>query len=467
MKYWQKIFLATLTVFLIAFNLGAFLLADASYRSSLAAERERAFTEHAFIADALERDLAAAAPNDGNATERNLISLYKSYAEYYYKQGLLLGLRGADGSTYSNLPALPPVLENLTTGQQVARVQDAGDESFLYVEGAIADTGYSLVTARSLAQLQQRTDSLTLTLVGESLILSLLLCIALIAILKVLTRPIKKLTDAAASIADGAYSVRANVPGKDELAELAKSFNRMADEIQTQIGELSAAADQKQRFIDDLAHEMRTPLTAIGGYSQYIAAAVTTEEERISALEYIQRESMRLAELSDKLLLLAKLRGAAPEARPVSLSALIDDALATVAHEIDERGIQVHAQNSGDVILSDETLLNALVVNLIRNAVHAVGPSGNIWIRADASGIRVRDNGCGIKLEDLVHITEPFFRVGKARSREDGGTGLGLSICARIAENLGLTLSFVSAVGQGTTVMVEFLQDDNNFIGIS
>ena len=183
----------------------------------------------------------------------------------------------------------------------------------------------------------------------------------------------------------------------------------MADEIQERIDELSMAAQQKQRFIDDLAHEMRTPLTAIGGYSQYLAGAVTTEEERLSALEYIQRESMRLAELSDKLLFLARLRNGAPERQPVPLNALIGDVMTTIAQEVKERDVRVHSESLDDVVLSDETLLNALTVNLVRNAVHAAGPAGNIWIKADASGIIIKDDGCGIKPEDLAHITEPFF----------------------------------------------------------
>ncbi|MEL7608403.1 MAG: HAMP domain-containing sensor histidine kinase [Bacillota bacterium] len=464
MKYWHKIFLATLAAFLIAFNLGAFLLADASYRSSLAAERERAFAEHAFIANAMERDLAATSQRVDSTENRNLIALYKSYAEYYYKQGLFLGLRDPDGGAYSNLPILPPAPDDLSSAAQLARVQNVEGEPYLVVEGAVAGTGYSLITARSLKGLKSRTDTLTLTLAGESLALSLLLCGALIAILKFLTLPIKKLTDAAAGIAAGRYCVRADVLGKDELAELAMSFNRMADEIQAQIDALSLAAQQKQRFIDDLAHEMRTPLTAIGGYSQYLAAAVTTEEERLSALEYIQRESMRLAELSDKLLLLVKLRNGTPEREPVPLGALIGDAMATIAHEVGERCVKVHSEYTDDVVLSDETLLNVLIVNLVRNAIHAAGTSGNVWIRATASAIIIKDDGCGIKPEDITHITEPFFRISKSRSRDDGGAGLGLSICARIAEMLDLSLSFDSSVGQGTTVTVKFLQDDNDSI---
>ena len=228
----------------------------------------------------------------------------------------------------------------------------------------------------------------------------------------------------------------------------------MADKIQTQIADLTEEGEKKQCFIDDLAHELRTPLAAIGGYAQYLAAADTTEDERITALQYISRESDRLADMSEKLLALARLRqdDAAPAHTP--LHPLFDDVRASAALLAAEKNISLIFNIADAAWLSDSTLLRMLFLNLVINAVNACGHGGTVRVTADAIGATVSDNGCGMDSETLAHATEPFYRADKARSRKSGGAGLGLSICERICERLELMMRIDSAPQCGTTVHV-------------
>ncbi len=476
MKYWQKIFLFTLLLFLFAFNAGAFLLADAAYETALASERERAFTEHGFIADAFARDFAAALAR-GTAAEKTVRqSLYKNYADYYAAQGLYLALRMDGDIAYSNLPDQAGAPGPQAEGVQASAVRGTDGAPCLYVEGSGEklvvtgngeETKYSLITARSIAGMQARMDTLTRTLVWESIGISLALCAALMLMLKRLTQPIQTLSGTARAIASGSYGVRAQVFSRDEVGELARSFNHMAGEIQAQMGALSAAAEQKQRFIDDLAHEMRTPLTAIGGYAQYLLEAAITEEERFDALAYIRRESVRLSDLSEKLLLLTRLREDEPAREPISLRELFADIAATVGRAARKRGVVLHIGAGDTVWNSDGALLYMLFLNLVQNALRAAGKGGNVWITADAAHACVRDDGCGIAPDALRHITEPFFRVDKSRSRSEGGAGLGLALCSRIAQRLELELTFDSEMGRGTTAVLSFLQLSDNSVGTS
>ena len=453
MKYWQKTYVAALLLFLFALNGGAFLMYHTALGTSVSAERERGLAEHGFIRDGLAKDIASIQARDGDSTAA-LDALFKSYADYYARQGVIIMLEDSSGLRSGTVPMpdnTPPAPED---GAQAAAIRDAAKTPLLYVSGIIGNTGYTLVTARSVVAMRQRADELAQTLLIGSIGLSALLAAALYLILKKLTHPIRTLHAAAAALASGDYDARAAIRGRDELTELSHRFNAMADKIQTQIAELTDETDKKQRFIDDLAHELRTPLAAISGYAQYLAAADTTEDERISALQYISRESSRLADMSEKLLALARLRQDDALLAHTPLPPLFDDVRASAAQLAAAKNVSLIFDIEETAWQSDSTLLHMLFLNLVSNAVNACRDGGTVRVSADEAGATVSDNGCGMDVETLAHAMEPFYRADRARSRKAGGAGLGLSICERICEQLGLTMVIESTAGNGTTVNV-------------
>jgi HAMP domain-containing protein len=260
MKYWQKTYLATLLLFLAALNIGAYLLFHSSYQSALSAERERSFSEQGFLSERLERDIAAILSRGEEQGTDVWNGLFRSYAEYYATQGVYIAILDNGGIRFSNAPGNPEA-ENIPTDSSLySRTAVERGAPYLYTGGKIGNTGLALVTARSIAAMQMRMDDLARMLVLGTVLLSATLSVALFFTLKKLTHPIGKLSIAASALAGGDYSVRAAVKGKGEISELALRFNAMADEIQVKIFELTQEAEKKQRFIDDLAHEMRTPL---------------------------------------------------------------------------------------------------------------------------------------------------------------------------------------------------------------
>lgn len=450
MKYWQKIYLSTLILFLAALNMGAYLLFSAAFKTSLESERERSFAEHGFICGALEDDIEAIQSRGEDTGDAVWNSLFTRYARYYESQNIFITIKDPSGKTYSNIPAGSAPLRIPADGGKASVIADEGGMPVLFVSGLIGSSGFGLITARSVTGMQQRADDLSRTLTIGSALMSAVLALALYVILKSLTRPIKKLSDAATAVAGGDYGYRAKIRGRDEIAELAQRFFTMAQTIETQITALKGEAESKQRFIDDLAHEMRTPLAAIGGYAQYLSDAAVSDEERLTACGFLTRQSARLADLSEKLLMLTRLRVAAPIKEKVKFAPLFADAQKTLGAS----GAAVRFQAGRTVWQSDGTLLSMLLINLINNAKRACGERGEIRVTVDAKKLIVADNGCGISRDCLSHLTEPFYRADRARSREGGGVGLGLSICQSICDCLGYAMQIESEEGKGTTVTV-------------
>ncbi len=461
MKYWQKTYVATLLLFLLALNAGAFLMYHTALNTSVSAERERGFTEHGFIREGLAKDISSILARE-NSSQAALEALFKSYSDYYARQGVYILLTGPDNVRSGDAPSpdsAPPAPED---GSQAAAIRDLSGTPFLYTAGPVGDSGYTLVTARSVAAMRQRSNELARTLLLGSAGLSAVLAAALFLILKKLTHPVRTLHTAADAMACGDYGARAVVRGRDELAELAQRFNTMAGKIQTQISELTYESEKKQRFIDDLAHELRTPLSAIGGYAQYLTAADITEDERITALQYISRESGRLSDMADKLLMLARLRQDDLQLSHTPLLPLCEDVRAAAEHLAAARNVSLAFDIADTAWHSDSTLLLMLFLNLVSNAVHACNDGGTVRVTVTEHGATVSDDGCGMDAETLAHAVEPFYRADKSRSRRAGGAGLGLSLCARICERLELDMRIESAPGCGTTVHV--LQLDDNAV---
>ena len=126
------------------------------------------------------------------------------------------------------------------------------------------------------------------------------LSLALVLLLRRLTKPIRDLEAATKEIASGVYDRRVTVRGKDEFHDLAEHFNKMAGNIEEHIAELDRTAQEKQNLVDNLAHELRTPLTAIRGYAEYLQNAHAREEDRIVASDYILSETRRMQNLAFK-----------------------------------------------------------------------------------------------------------------------------------------------------------------------
>ena len=298
------------------------------------------------------------------------------------------------------------------------------------VIGAVHAYQYDTEQASLLSGLQKNLLRVSGIVGGAVLGLSLLLS-------RVLTRKIATLLTAIRQVREGAYSHRAEVRGRDEIAQIAQEFNSLADRLQT-------TENARRRFVSDASHELKTPLAAIRLLTDSILQ--TENIDRRIAREFvvdIGQEADRLARITENLLRLTRMDGGvlAPASEEDVLPVL-EQVLRMMELVAQEKQVELvyHAQE-GCCVGAAPDELHQVIYNLTDNALKYTPPGGSVQVflrRTDAQVVlTVEDNGVGIPEEDLPRIFERFYRVDKARSRAVGGTGLGLAIVKDTVEQRG------------------------------
>jgi two-component system phosphate regulon sensor histidine kinase PhoR len=278
-----------------------------------------------------------------------------------------------------------------------------------------------------------------------------------------ITLPIRQMKDTAEQIAKGEFARRVRIKGKDELGELGKSLNAMADELQRKIENLDRMDRIRTDFVANVSHELKTPLTLIKGYIETLEdRAMDDKDQSARFVSIIKEHSDRLGNIVDDLLSLSELESSKDPVHRTEfdLKKLIDDISLGFGHALAEKKqtLSVSSQGTDLRIKADHNKIEQLFVNLIDNAIKYTKESGRIELslleQNQAVRVTVQDNGIGIPREDIDRVFERFYRVDKARSRRLGGTGLGLSIAKHIvlAHNGKITLE--SELNEGTKVFV-------------
>ncbi len=289
------------------------------------------------------------------------------------------------------------------------------------------------------------------------------LATALVAVLLVFAathtalRPLLALQRAAQAISDGHLSSRAAVRRKDEIGAMAVAFNSMADRIERQVNELSEESGRRLQMLGSLTHEMKTPMTSIMGYADSLLHVKLSGEQKESALRHIYGECGRLGRLSSKLMsLIGMYDNDSIDMQEVSVQEMFKNVVSLEQSCLEQKGIGLEYRCEMDRRSLDRDLFESLLINLVDNAAKASHAGQTIWLTAQGNLITVRDEGCGIAREEIGKVTEAFYMVDKARSRQAGGCGLGLALCSRIASLHGATLQIESVEGKGTEVSVVF-----------
>ena len=231
------------------------------------------------------------------------------------------------------------------------------------------------------------------------------------------------------------------------------------------ITELKRLETMRRDFVANVSHELRTPLTAIRGYAETLLSGALDDRTRARKfLAVIERHSERLSRLIDDLLTLSDLElgKTSLKKEPVQLVALVDEVLEVLRAKAQHGQVTVTKSIEADLpmLIADGDRLQQVLINLADNAVKYTPAGGHVTLaaRAELDGgepsveISVADTGVVIPAEDLPRLTERFYRVDKARSRELGGTGLGLAIVKHIVQAHGGRLEITSELGTGTVV---------------
>ncbi len=268
-------------------------------------------------------------------------------------------------------------------------------------------------------------------------IISLAVALAVAAALAYLlarnvSRPVRRLGDTVRDLSQGEYLARVKVESRDEIGGLAAHVNQLADTLEKN-------RSARQRWMADIAHELRTPVTILKGEIEALADGVRQADERMSAS--LREEIDQLSALIDDLQTLALSDAGAlhMQKNPLNLSNLVGQSVDSFQHRLEARQIQVDVELAHDVIIpADQPKIRQVLNNLLENSSRYVVEAGKVKVslrqnQAEAE-LLLEDSGPGLEEEQIARLFERFYRVENSRSRASGGTGLGLSICKNIVE---------------------------------
>ena len=280
---------------------------------------------------------------------------------------------------------------------------------------------------------------------------------------KSITNPIREMKEIAQNIAKGDFTKRVKAHSNDELGALAKSLNKMADELQSQIDSLKNMDRVRTDFVANVSHELKTPLTSIKGFVETLEdGAIDDKDNAERFLSIIKKYTERLGNIINDLLSLSELELGKDRLIKTrfDLKGVVDEVSLGFGHAIAVKNESVKLELSGSdfYINADKAKIEQVLVNLIDNAVKYNKEGGVVTISLtdskDSVIIAVKDEGQGIPDKYLSRIFERFYRVDKARSSQLGGTGLGLAIVKHIVLLHGGDVHIESQVDRGTKVTV-------------
>lgn len=460
MKLWQKIYLVTIGIFVILLNSGIYLVFEMTYHKDISSEQKSASSSYNMIATALVRNFGEL-DRQGRLSKIQIHSLLEIYENLYSEEAIVLTLWQGRTCIYPNDGTSARAFEVEDKEEQIKILEQEGKKT-IQVQSLLYENEekYYLRYEKELSELSATWDRLErrylLISIGASVGLALLLFFVLLRMMQ----PIQELTEAVDEMAAGNLSSRTHLKGKDDVAVLAGHFNDMAEKLQNDILLMQKEAQAKEMFVDNFAHELKSPLTSIYGFAEYIQKANVTEEEKTECMGFIMEESTRLLNLSYTLLDMAKMRNKDVPMQEILAEELFEGVRKPLESICAEHGVTLHFKKEAKMLYGNEILLQSLLYNLVHNAAYACDRGGQITVSftkmQDKSCLLVEDNGCGIPQEEIKKIMEPFYRTDKARSREGERCGLGLSLCRQIVKLHGSDMAFSSEEGRGTKVMICF-----------
>ena len=363
----------------------------------------------------------------------------------------------------------PDKLESLTVPEEMMEKIDASDADYYHVFGTLGGMldGKSYITVSEMRNENgQPSGYLFLCSSGEQLtqfkqqfwsnfLLSacvMLLCASILTkiLMRQLTDPLQKVTDAAQRFGGGDLSVRVEgVEGEGEAADLARTFNRMADNIQMN-------DNSRGQFMGNIAHELRTPMTTIKGFVDGILDGTIPPEMQNHYLQLVSEETGRLARLIQNMLDLSKLESGEYQvnARMFNIWETLTGVALAAEQRINDGMIELEGLTMDEKVLvyADPDLIHQVAYNLLDNAIKFTPAGGTIRFSVEKLGpeaeISIWNSGQGISPEALPYVFERFSKEDRSRGLHARGSGLGLNICKVLVNLAGGQIRVESQQGE-------------------
>ena len=448
MKLSKKILLGILIPSIVSVVVISYLLINRYMDKTIELETEKTFQEYYNINNSLKEYLSI----------DNETSTINDFTEYFNSKNIIVSYIQDSEQKYTNskININNNELYNVSEYEYKSVITKIDNNYYLSI--SLNNNGNTIIYSKNINYIYKSRDQLIGICILTSFILIIIIIFVAYILAKTLTKPLNNINREVKKIANGDYDISLT-EGKDELGILSSNINIMSKEIKTRNNELVSMVDSKQLFIDNLSHEMNTPLTSIYGYTELLEKANLDIEQQNKAIMYIKKETKRINEMYKKLLMLSYKENTDIEITNISIDKLYNDLYIELKSKLDEKNINLVFNKDIDNINCDEMLISIAVSNLIRNAINCSDNNTNIIINTynkdNYSYISVKDNGIGISEENIKKIIEPFYRVDKVRSRSNGGAGLGLSIVKRITEIHNGELLIESKINEGSTFIIK------------
>ena len=469
MRFWQKIFLISLAVLTVAVNTIAYLLIGNNHQLNKEKEIKSSVDEYSIVVSSFQTNVLYERYRSSEAglDDTQITQIAREFSYLFTLDNLYIQLNKGEERVFSNFTRdLPDNLyENVNQlSEGDARVlirRDDDSRVYLYITSpvTIQSSNYFFTTIKDITNIYDvKNDQLRFfSVLGP--IVSVVVAFIMLILSKLLTSRINRLRKSTMKVANGEYNA-IEIKSKDEIGELTADFNTMTEAVKQKVEKLEDIASERKVFIDNMTHEMKTPLTSIIGFSDLLRSARLDDETVHDYAESIYKEGKYLKSISSKLMDLILLRQK-PEMTEIDVPRLVEKIDESVRPIASSRQVAFSAASVEAKLVCDRELIKSLLYNLIDNAVKASQPGTCVTLNAyfTQDGVMefsVADQGSGIPKEELDKIFEPFYRVDKARSRKYGGAGLGLALCMEIAHAHAATLEIESEVGRGTVIRLRF-----------
>lgn len=305
----------------------------------------------------------------------------------------------------------------------------------------------------------------TIMLTLGSFISSMITMVIAIFLLAPTIQKIEQLNIQTQQIAQGNFNIESlAITSPDELKELNISFTMMVAKIQAQMADIQLEQDEKIAMIQNLAHDLKTPLASIKSYSEGLKDGVIhTPKDIEAAYRILITQTDRLSQMFDDLTDLIAVNRTERQLKTINIDQLLIPILESYQQQllIEDRDIQLGIDDAIPPFQQDKVALERIVTNFIDNALKFSSPGSPIKINVQRSAnnqivISVTDEGIGIREAHLPHIFNRTYRVERSRNKSTGGTGLGLYIARSLAERIGGEIKVNSVFSKGTTIAIVF-----------
>ncbi|MBR3832750.1 MAG: HAMP domain-containing histidine kinase [Lachnospiraceae bacterium] len=467
MKFRYKVLIINMIVISICLGTIGYLMIEKNFSLALNQQIENSVEENNLFQASIEYELLNIMNNNA------------------YSQNVLMDkLEAAGENVYTNISANDSDLlvaynnniiyssSNDAFDQALWTTMDVGKKNYTIVErdGSyyISVSSCTLLLDKRLNIINQRDITSIYTMMKQQsdyykllLIIVLVLCSVFMYILSfLLTKPLEKLQKVSESFGQGDYSARTSINSRDEVGQLAHTYNNMADSVENHMEELQNMVTRQEQFVADFTHELKTPMTSIIGYADTLRSRELTKEQQMMAASYIFSEGQRLEAMSMKLFEFIYTKQHSITPKKLNIKKLMNEVIESVEPLLKAKGIKLTLNCESCYINGDLDLLKSAFINLIDNARKASSNGSEILFSCNMKDsqvtVSVKDFGVGIPKEHLTKICDAFYMVDKSRSRKEGGAGLGLSLAALIFDAHQATMQVDSILGEGTEFKITF-----------